>query len=83
MEDIPQPSPDPYDPDDTVRVYLDPDDPDSRFHGVRCEVVDRFADDLDRESGRDSDRFTYRVRAVEDGGVLPVEFRHADLVPEE
>ncbi len=82
MEDIPQPASDPYDPGDSVRVHLGPDDPDSRFHGVRCEVVDRFSDNLDRETGRDSDRFTYRVRSV-DGDLLPVEFRHADLVPKE
>lgn len=82
MEDIPQPSPNPYDPGENVRVYLDPDDPDSRFHGVTCVVVDRFDDDLDRETGRDLDRYSYRVRRV-DGDVLPVQFRHSDLVPEE
>ena len=65
MRDIPQPSSNPYDPGDIVRVYPDLDDPDSRFHGVRCEVVGRFADDLDRETGRDSNQFTYRVRTIE------------------
>lgn len=48
MEDIPQPSPNPYEPGDNVRVYLDLDDPDSRLHGVTCVVVDRFADDFDK-----------------------------------
>lgn len=81
MEDIPQPAPDPYDRGDVVRVYLDPSDPDSRFHDTRCAVVDWFIDDLDRETDRPLDRLTYRVRDVESGDVLPVDFRHSDLVP--
>jgi len=82
MEDIPQPVPDPYESGDTVRVYLDPSDPDNRFHDVRCVVVAAFVDDLDSETGRELDRYSYRVRRV-DGDVLPVQFRHSDLVPAE
>ena len=81
MADIPQPSPEPYEPGDKVRVYLNPTDRDSRFHGVRCEVVDRLFDDLDQETGRELDQFMYRVRRV-DGDALPIDFRHSDLVPE-
>lgn len=83
MADIPQPASEPYDRGDIVRVYLDPDDPDDRFHDTRCEVVDRFDDDLDQETGRDLDAVTYRLQSIESGDVLPVEFRHADLVPVE
>jgi len=81
MGDIPQPAPGPYTEGDKVRVYLDPSDPDSRFHNVRCEVVHRIEDDLNRETGRELDRYSYRVRSVETGDVLPVEFRHSDLIP--
>jgi len=82
MEDIPQPASSPYEPGDTVKVYIDESDPDSRFHGERCEVVDVFTDSLGEETGRDLDQYSYRVRATSNGGSLPVQFRHRDLVPE-
>ncbi len=83
MEDIPQPASNPYSPGDTVQVYTGPNDPDSQFHGVRCEVVDVFVDDLASETGRELDAYSYRVRRVDTGDVLPVQFRHWDLIPVE
>ena len=80
MEDIPQPSPDPYTEGDRVKVYVDPSDVDSQYHGVTCTVIDVIKDNLDTETGRDLDRYSYRVRAV-DGEELPIQFRHGDLVP--
>lgn len=47
MEDIPQPAANPYDLGDDIRVNLNPSDPDNRFLGVRCVVMDWFGDDLD------------------------------------
>ncbi|MCU4971140.1 hypothetical protein OB955_00105 [Halobacteria archaeon AArc-m2/3/4] len=82
MEDIPQPTSEPYEVGDKVRVYLGSDDPDNRFHNERCEVVDVFEDGLGEETGRELDRFSYRVRAINSGSVIPVQFRHSDLVPE-
>lgn len=81
MEDIPQPAPDAYAPGDRVKVYLGSDDPDARFHGVEAEVIDVFEDSLDEETGRMIDRYSYRVRRVDTGNELPVQFRHRDLVP--
>jgi hypothetical protein len=82
MEDIPQPSDTPYSTGDRVCVYLSPDDPDSRFHGTVCEVVEVFTDNLDSETDRELDRYSYRVQRVDDYEMLPVQFRHTDLVPE-
>lgn len=83
MEDIPQPADTPYEPGDKVRVYTAPDDPDSNHHNTVCEVVTVFEDDLDRDTGRDLDAYTYRLHVVDDEDDLPVDFRHADLVPVE
>lgn len=79
MEDIPQPAAEPYQPGDTVRVYLDPD---ARYHNARVEVVERIEDSLGEETGREQDQYLYRVKDVEMGDVLGVDFRHSDLVPE-
>lgn len=81
MEDIPQPSPEPYERGDIVRVYLDSSDLDNRLHNTRCEVVGVFEDELAAETDRELDRFTYRVRAIESDNTLDVEFRHWDIVP--
>jgi len=81
MEDIPQPASEPYETGDTVQVYLSPDDGDSTLHGVNVEIIDVLADDLHRETGRELDRYSYRVRRVDSNTVLDVEFRHRDLVP--
>lgn len=80
MEDVPQPAPESYDIGDGVRVYLDPDDPDSQYHGVKGVVIDRFEDSLSEHTGREIDQYTYRVRKHDTGEILPVEFRHRDLV---
>lgn len=80
MEDIPQPASNPYTEGQRVRVYLAPDDTDNCFHGVTCVIVNRFEDNLDTQTGRELDRFSYRLRAV-NGDTLPIQFRHSDLVP--
>ncbi|WP_096391435.1 hypothetical protein [Halopenitus persicus] len=83
MEDIPQPADAPYQPGDRVRVYLAEDDPDAEHHGRVCEVVERLADSLAEETGRQLDGHLYRVQDATSGKTLPVDFRHADLVPHE
>ena len=80
MEDVPQPSPEPYDEGDEVRIYLSTKDPDGHLHATRAVVVDRFTDSLAEETGRELDSFSYRLRA-RNGEILDVEFRHHDLVP--
>ena len=81
MEDIPQPSPEPYKKGDLVRVYLSPNDLDQQHHNTVCIIVDVFSDDLDDETGRSLDQYSYRVRNIETEQVLQVQFRHHDLVP--
>ena len=76
MEDVPQPSSSPYCVNDDMSVYIGFDDPDGEYHGIRCEVVERFEDDLDRETERDLDRFSYVLRDIESGDILPVSLRH-------
>ncbi len=83
MEDIPQPTRDSYSVGDWVQIYLGPDDPDSRFHGVVCEVVEVLLDELDSETGRVTDAYMYILRDVETDEELPISFRHHDLVPVE
>lgn len=62
-------------------LYVAKSDPDSRFHRLECKVIDRYSDDLDTETGRELDRYSYRVRRVDNPDVLGVVFRHSDLVP--
>lgn len=81
MEDVPQPSGEPYTPGDEVRVYLDERDADAHHHGTRAVVVDRFEDGLAEETERELDSFSYRLRALDSGELLKVQFRHRDLVP--
>ncbi len=81
MEDIPQPASHPYSEKDVVCVIVGPDDPDAQFHGQRVEVIEVLTDDLDVTTDRELDRYTYRVRRVDTGEIIPVEFRHGDLVP--
>lgn len=83
MEDIPQPSRDSYSVGDRVQIYVGSDDLDSRFHGVVCEVVEVLTDDLDGETGRATDAYSYTLRDVETAEELPISFRHHDLVPVE
>lgn len=81
MEDVPQPADEPYHPGDRVRVYLGEDDPDARYHGRVCIVEEHIADSLADETGRQLDAYLYRVQDADTGETLPVDFRHADLVP--
>jgi len=62
-------------------VYISSDNQDSTFHGVNVEIIDVFTDGLDRETGREMDQYSYRVRRVDNNAILDVEFRHRDLVP--
>lgn len=83
MEDIPQPSRSLYAVGDRVRLYLDPDDPDAHLHGTVCAVVNVETDDLDAETGRPMDAYSYTVRDLETNDMLPFSVRHRDLVPAE
>ncbi|MCQ4334523.1 hypothetical protein KM295_13770 [Natronomonas sp. F2-12] len=82
MEDIPQPSSEPYASGDRVRVYVSSDDPDSQHHDLTVEIIDVLRDDLNSETGRDLDAYYYSVRDIETEEILPVQFRHHDLIPE-
>ncbi|WP_331232422.1 hypothetical protein [Natronorarus salvus] len=81
MEEIPQPASEPYSEGDRVRVYLDIDDPDTRYDDLVCTVHRVFCDDLDRETGRELDSYSYQLR-TDAGERLRVTFRHVDLIPE-
>jgi hypothetical protein len=81
VEDIPQPSSEPYSTGDRVEIYVGPDDEDARFHGTVCEVVEVHEDDLDAETGRATDAYSYSLMDVNSDEVLPISFRHHDLVP--
>lgn len=77
----PQPAVEPYSTGDSVTVYVDEKDVDAEYHGTECTVVNRFTDDLNTETDRETDQYTYRLEAKSTGNVLPVDFRHTDLVP--
>ena len=81
LDDIPQPAPEPYSVSDVVRIYIGPDDPDSRYHGMRCKVTEVLVDNLDSQTGRPLDAYSYTLQAEESGDELPISFRHRDLVP--
>jgi ribosomal protein L21E len=81
MKDVPQPASTQYSEGDKVKIYLGPGDPDEQFHGKVCEVVECYSDDLDTETGRDTDAYSYSLRDLETEEQLPVQFRHHDLVP--
>jgi len=83
LDDIPQPASETYSVSDVVRIYLGPDDPDSRYHRVRCEVTEVMADNLDSQTGRPLDAYSYTLQELETGEELPISFRHRDLVPAE
>jgi len=83
MEDVPQPASELYSVGDWVRVYIDSNDVDAQYHGVVCEVVEVFTDDLGVETGRTTDAHSYSLRDVETNEELPITFRHRDLVPVE
>jgi ribosomal protein L21E len=81
MKGVPHPSDDPYAVGDQVRIYIGPDDPDSQYHGRVCEVVEVVEDNLDVETNRALDKCSYKLRGNETESVLPITFRHPDLVP--
>lgn len=81
MEDVPQPAPEPYEPGDEVKVYLDEDDHDSSYHDTRAVVTDRIEDGLATHTERPLDSYTYRLRHADSTDPIPVDFRHRDLVP--
>lgn len=64
MKDIPQPSSDPYSVGDRVEIYVGPDDADARFHRTVCEVAEVHSDDLNAETGRTTDAYSYTLRTV-------------------
>lgn len=82
MENIPQPSSQPYEEGDRIRIYLSDDDMDAQYHGLVCEVIDDSPDDLGDMTGREVDSHHYDLKRVDTGERLPLSFRHADLVPE-
>jgi hypothetical protein len=63
--EIPQLAPEPYAPGDQVRTYLDPAAPDAHTHGTVCELTDVLTDDLETETGRSIDAYSYRLRDPE------------------
>lgn len=67
----PQPASEPYSKGDAVTVYVGEDDPDVRYHGVKCVVTDRLQDDLNTETGRDRDQYLYRIKTVNGQGSVP------------
>jgi hypothetical protein len=83
VTDIPQPSDDPYSVGDQVEVYVGVDDPDSEYHGTVCEVVKVIEDNLSLETGRSLDTYSYKLRSSNTDALLPISFRHRDLVPVE
>lgn len=80
MEDVPQPSDDPYEEGDEVQIYLGKDDPDGHLHGTRAIVVNRIRDSLGEETGRELDSYIYQLRDADTSDELP-DYRHRDLVP--
>lgn len=80
MADVPQPSPEPHEPGDEVRVYESESDPDDRFQGLVCTVVERLEEGSDAETEDDLDRYSYRLENADTGEELPTTFDHSDLV---
>lgn len=81
MEEIPQPSEEPYEPGDLVKIYLHLSDSDARFNGRDCKVLEVHRDDLSEETGRPLDKYLYTLRDRNSGDKLLISFRHRDLVP--
>ncbi len=87
MDESPQPSEEPYEVGDRVRVRLSVEDVDSPFEGTVCRVVHVFtrhsgdAPEPDTEIRIETDRASYRLETAESGETLPVVLRHRDLVP--
>ncbi|WP_121744923.1 hypothetical protein [Natronorubrum halophilum] len=83
MEDISQPSSSSYSAGDKVKIYLGSGDSDVQYHGMICEIVGVHKDDLDVETGRITDSYSYILRDVETNEELPIAFHHHDLMPVE
>ncbi|CAP15263.1 uncharacterized protein OE_6113F (plasmid) [Halobacterium salinarum R1] len=81
IEDIPQPASDSYSAGGRVQIYTGSDDPDSRYHGVVCVIVDVLTDGLGTETRRATDGYSYILQDVETDEELLISFRHQDLVP--
>jgi hypothetical protein len=85
MTDTSAPPAEPYDVDDRVRVRLADGDAESPFEDAVGRVVHVFTDEPGMESApgadRELDRASYRLEDAESGDVLPVVFRHRDLIP--
>ncbi len=83
----PTPPAEPYAVDDRVRVRLADEGAESSYEGTSCRVVHVFTpkpddgseDDADRQ--REMDAAAYRLEDESSGEVLPVVFRHRDLIP--
>lgn len=80
MADVPQPSPEPYEPDDEVRVYVSEGDSDNQNQGRVCTVIERFEEDPPAETEDDLDRYSYRLEDTDTGEELSTMFDHSDLV---
>lgn len=60
---------------------IGPTDADSQYHGATFEVVDVHVNDLNTETDRLLDAYSYTLRDTSSGENLPLSFRHQDLVP--
>ena len=83
----PTPKSEPYAVDDRVRVHLADEEAEIPYEGAICRVVHAFTPRPDDESEegtetrREMDEAAYRLEDESSGEVLPVVFRHRDLVP--
>jgi hypothetical protein len=82
MESIPQAADEAYSEGDCVRIYLPEDDPDARYHGLVCNVIEDIPDELGALTGREQDSHQYRLKRTDTGTEISLVFRHEDLVPE-
>lgn len=80
MADVPQPSPEPHEPGDEVRVYVSEADSDDHFQGLVCTVIERLKDRSATETDHDLDCYSYRLENADTGEELPDTFRHSDLI---
>ncbi|WP_227357311.1 hypothetical protein [Haladaptatus salinisoli] len=79
IEDVPQPASDPYQLGDDVQIYVSETDPDSEYHEKEGTITDVLQDNLEDETGRELDFYSYRIKT--NGEEKYVWFRHRDLVP--
>lgn len=80
----PEPSTDRLDPSaHTAPDHSPYTDLDAHTHGTVYEITDVLTDDLDTETGRPTDAYSYRLQDLETDETLPMTVRHQDLVPAE